>query len=177
MGQIAWKSTSGSHTFNEEFNLEDHEIEHRSGPRLTFDPGGRFVNGTLNMTTNSVITGMDEAGYVAANLRLVGNPFLEGTVRLAGGVVFAGRVSNRGNIENANYWYTTTVRGDLVNDGLIRNSPRGYAFNVDAEESVSGNGTWAHSQLNLTGIGRDPSGLSFGGWRADVETDLIQRQS
>jgi len=80
---------------------------------------------------------------VIANLNFRGNYKLGGKVYSQNDNIFNGTLTVIDSLVNRYAWTNTAiVKGTLINNGVIMNNPKGYAFSMNIEGDVQNNGIW-----------------------------------
>ncbi|MCF8372074.1 MAG: T9SS type A sorting domain-containing protein [Bacteroidales bacterium] len=98
-------------------------------------------NGSLKMTGNSYLT----ACNIYDNIELLGQVQV-----YQNNTYFHGNVSVTDTLQNhASYSYTAYVKGNLINNGLIRNNY--YNLSIESEGNLYNNGTWTNYYTVLGG--------------------------
>jgi len=120
---------------------------------LTLQGSGNVFNGKVMNTRDIRIT----VGAHLSDVTYVGNVNLRGLVHIKSGVTFEGTVTIVDTLQNqASYGHTLTIRGNIINNGVIRLNPVYHWANylgLAISGSITNNGTWTTNEVNLTGSG------------------------
>jgi hypothetical protein len=126
---------SGSYYWGK-FNMGGHNLVLKGGTGFT---GAILSNVALfSCLDSSAVYSMNIAGAVTLGGRFT---FTDGKVTFDGDVVVRDTMQNGGGLG----WLTPRFNGKVVNNGLIRNNPRGNALNLDLYGDVTNNGIWTPS--------------------------------
>ncbi|MDP2208010.1 MAG: T9SS type A sorting domain-containing protein, partial [Bacteroidota bacterium] len=90
---------------------------------------------------------------VIKNITYEGNINIKQRVFIGTSVTMVGTVTVVDTLQNEANWWTLTVDGNLVNNGIIQNHVAGYTLTIDVSRNVTNNGIMALSTINLSGIG------------------------
>ncbi len=132
-----------------EVNLNDDNLILGIGTTLSLS-GGNLRNGTVT-ADNAVLNMTDDAYLYTVEIE---NAELQGICQINNnGVVFSGTTTVTGTLRNK-YSYgqsvTTTVNGDIVNNGTITDYSGNHLF-IDIAGNIINNGIWQNYDIELIG--------------------------
>ncbi len=124
-----------------------------AGNSLTLAGSANIYNGTVVNATNIYV----QDNVVFAVITYSGTTTLHGTVSLAYSVVFTGDVTILDTLQSGgSYTYPyTSFKGNVTNNGVVRNRPGGIALRMEVYGNITNNGIWSCSYTYVYTYGKD----------------------
>ena len=130
-------------------DLNEGNLFLQEGNLLTLT-GGRIFNGSL--TANNAVLNMMNDAYLYDVV--IENAELQGVCQVNSNVVFNGTTTVTGFLQNKhsyNSTFTSTVNGDIVNNGTIRNGSSSSNLAINITGDIENNGSWYNYRTLLNG--------------------------
>jgi len=130
-----------------QIDFTNDDLDFTGGYNMSID-GGRLYRGNVMATQSSIFNFTNNAYFYNSTLDL---GTLDGACRIYGTCSFGSIIIN-GVLENQTaYSATTTITGDIINNGEVRNNTASGNLTLNCQGNVSNDGLWTNYRTYFNG--------------------------